>query len=76
MTIVLLGISFLGRAVQWESDEYIIYFGVAIGVVLIPLVAMFAVLFFVNSVEARELRSVEEESSNSPPTGGEQHAQE
>ena len=54
VTIVLLGISFLGRVVEWEGDKNIIYYGVAIAAVLVPLVAMFAVLFRVNTLEARK----------------------
>lgn len=54
VTIVLLGISFLGRVVEWEGEQNIIYYGVAIAAVLVPLVAMFAVLFRVNTLESRE----------------------
>jgi uncharacterized membrane protein YqhA len=54
VTIVLLGISFLGRVVEWEGDKNIIYYGVAIAAVLIPLVAMFALLSRVNTLEARK----------------------
>jgi uncharacterized membrane protein YqhA len=55
VTIVLLGISFLGRVVEWEGDKNIIYYGGAIAAVLVPLVAMFAVLFRVNTLEAHKV---------------------
>lgn len=54
VTIVLLGISFLGRVVEWQGEKSIIYYGAAIAAVLVPLVAMFAVLFRVNTLEARK----------------------
>lgn len=54
VTIVLLGISFLGRVVEWEGEQNIIYYGVAIAAVLVPLVVMFALLVYVNNLEEKE----------------------
>jgi Predicted membrane protein len=35
--IVVLGISFMGRAVTWNGEENLIYYGIAIGVVIAAL---------------------------------------
>lgn len=35
--IVVLGISFMGRAVTWEGEESLLYYGLAIGAVVVAL---------------------------------------
>ncbi len=52
VTIVLLGISFLSRVVHWDGEKEIIYFGVAIAAVLVPLVAVFALFSVTNSEDS------------------------
>ena len=70
VTIVLLGISFLGRVVEWEGEKNIVYYGAAIAAVLVPLVAMFAVLFRVNTLEAREAAEESELPTAAPVPPG------
>ena len=57
VTIVVLGITFLGRVVDWDGSTDIIYFGAAIAVVLVPLVAMFAVLIWATESEDTRIKS-------------------
>jgi uncharacterized membrane protein YqhA len=38
--VVLLGVSFLGSAMSWQGGKYILYFGIAIAAVLVPLAAL------------------------------------
>lgn len=63
VAIVLFGISFLGHVVEWEGDKNIIYLGVAIGAVLLPLVFMYRSLFQVGLSEEDEI-AAETEARN------------
>ena len=57
VTIVVLGITFLGRVVDWDGSTDIIYFGAAIAIVLVPLVAMFAVLIWATESEDTRIKA-------------------